>query len=69
MKGRPDSYLIILYPATNVKSTPQIDAVLTRGKKRREFGLILALEKNAPWKKRDVANRGYVAFKAAVMLY
>src|SRR5216684_7384989 len=28
MKGRPDSYLIILYPATNVKSTPQIDTVL-----------------------------------------
>jgi hypothetical protein len=55
MKGRPDSYLIILYPATNVKSTPQIDVVL--------------IARQEAWKKRDVANRGCVAFKAAVMLY
>src|SRR5713101_7323260 len=46
MKGRPDSYLIILYPATNVKSTPQIDDVLIA---RQEAARIRPDPR--PWKK------------------
>jgi hypothetical protein len=45
MKGRPDSYLIVFYPATNAKSTPQIDVVPIARQGAARIQLILTREK------------------------